>query len=333
MGILELLCLQLIAPFLGNLARELIYFGGVEHIASARHFVKAKHLNRRAGAGLGNAPALIVHHCAHAAVCHAGNYRIANLQRAVLHKHGCYRAAALVKLGFYYYALSHAVGIRLKLKHVRLEQYHFKQIIQAFLGFGRNGNAYCVTAPFFADQTVFGKLLLYPVRIGGGLIHFVYCNNYGHACGLGMVYGLNGLRHYAVVRRNDQYYYVRNLRSAGAHSCECLVTRGIDKGYLPAVAGDGICADVLRYAAGFAFGNAAVADSIEQAGLAVVNVAHYGYYRRALNKVFILVLVHTFKQNVLIGLGNVLFKLNAVVRCYQRAGIEIYLLIYGGHYA
>ena len=76
-----------------------------------------------------------------------------------------------------------------------------------------------------------------------------------------------------------------------------------------------------------------MADGVEQAGLAVVNVAHYGYYRRALNKVFILVLVHTFKQNVLIGLGNVLFKLNAVVRCYQRAGIEIYLLIYGGHYA
>ena len=148
-----------------------------------------------------------------------------------------------------------------------------------------------------------------------------------------MVYSLNGLRHYAIVGGNDKYYYIRYLRAPCAHRGERLMARGIYKGYLPAVAGHGIRAYVLRNAAGFALRYAAMAYSVKQAGLAVVNMAHYSHHGRTLHKVLALILVHAFKQHILIALGYVLLKLYIVVRGYKRACIKVYFLVYGSHYA
>ena len=67
-----------------------------------------------------------------------------------------------------------------------------------------------------------------------------------------MIDGLVGLRHHAVVGRNDQYHDVGHLCATGAHLGECLVARGVDKDDNPIVfGGDARSADVLRDAAGF----------------------------------------------------------------------------------
>ena len=112
------------------------------------------------------------------------------------------------------------------------------------------------------------------------------------------------------------------------------MARRIDEGDRAAVARDGISTDVLRDAAGLAFRNAAVADRIEQGGLAVVNVAHNGHNRRALHELagfihFVAALLKNFFE----GLGDIVFKLDAVIGRDQRAGVEIDLLVDRGHNA
>ena len=86
-----------------------------------------------------------------------------------------------------------------------------------------------------------------------------------------------GLRHDAVVGRHDQHHDVGDLRAAGAHHRERGVAGRVEEH--DALAGvfagaHQIGADVLRDAAGFALGDARLADRVEQRRLAVIDVAH-----------------------------------------------------------
>ena len=96
-----------------------------------------------------------------------------------------------------------------------------------------------------------------------------------------MVDGFPRLRHHPVVGRDDEDDDVGHLRAAGAHQGERLVTRRVEEHDVPVVDGHVIRADVLRDAAGFALGDACFADSVEQTGLAVIDVAHHRDDRRA----------------------------------------------------
>ena len=89
------------------------------------------------------------------------------------------------------------------------------------------------------------------------------------------------LRHDAVVGRDDEDDDVGDLGAAGAHQRERLVAGRVEEHDVPVVDRDVIGADVLRDAAGFALGDARLADRVEQARLAVVDVAHDGDDRRA----------------------------------------------------
>ena len=86
-----------------------------------------------------------------------------------------------------------------------------------------------------------------------------------------------GLRHDAVVGRHDQHDDVGDLGAAGAHHRERGVAGRVEEH--DALAGllagaHQVGADVLRDAAGFAFGDAGLADRVEQRRLAVIDVAH-----------------------------------------------------------
>ena len=87
---------------------------------------------------------------------------------------------------------------------------------------------------------------------------------------------LKRLRHESVVGRNDQNNDVGDIRTAGTHGGECGVTRGVDESNGLALPVDGICADALGDASGFAGGHLRASDGIEQGGLAVIDVAHEG---------------------------------------------------------
>src|SRR5581483_2581819 len=91
---------------------------------------------------------------------------------------------------------------------------------------------------------------------------------------------LDRLRLHAVVRRHDEHRDVRDLRAARAHRGERLVTGRVEERDLPAVVFDLVGADVLRDAAGLARGHVRRTDGVEEARLAVVDVAQDGDDRR-----------------------------------------------------
>ena len=95
-----------------------------------------------------------------------------------------------------------------------------------------------------------------------------------------MVNRLNGLRHNAVVCRNNQNDNIGNLCTTSTHSGKGLVTWGIDEGNLTAVNSDLRSTDCLCNAAGLTSCNTGVTDCVQKRCLTVVNVTHDGNYWR-----------------------------------------------------
>ena len=103
----------------------------------------------------------------------------------------------------------------------------------------------------------------------------------GHVGRLGVVDGLDGLGHDAVVGRHHQHHDVGHLGTTGAHGGKGLVARGVDEGDRVVLPLDLVGTDVLGDAAGLAGHHVGRPDPVEQQGLAVVDVAHDGDDRRA----------------------------------------------------
>jgi hypothetical protein len=110
--------------------------------------------------------------------------------------------------------------------------------------------------------------------------------------------GLQGLRHDAVIRRDHQHHNIGDFGAARSHARERFVTRRVDKHDVPAVFLDVIGADVLGDAAGLVLGHVGRTNGIEQAGFAVIDVAHDGDHRWTL----LAILFHLGLLNVLGGL-------------------------------
>src|SRR5699024_8413233 len=101
----------------------------------------------------------------------------------------------------------------------------------------------------------------------------------GHVGRFGVIERLHGLRHDTVVSGDHQYGDVGDLGAAGTHGGERLVTGGVDEGQRPAgtFMGDGdlVGADVLGDTTGLPLGDLGGADSVQESGLTVVDVAHH----------------------------------------------------------
>ncbi len=98
-----------------------------------------------------------------------------------------------------------------------------------------------------------------------------------------MVERLDGLRHDTVVGRHHEDRDVGRLGTTGTHGGERLVTGGVDEGDAAVLAvhlgRHLVGTDVLGDAAGLAGHHVGLADGVEQAGLAVVDVTHDGDHR------------------------------------------------------
>ena len=89
-----------------------------------------------------------------------------------------------------------------------------------------------------------------------------------------MVYSLYRLRHYTVIRGNNENGYIGSHSSALSHRCEGCVSRRVEEGYIVAVVVDPVSTDVLGDSACLALGDLGIAYGVKQRGLAVVNVTH-----------------------------------------------------------
>src|SRR5581483_10409933 len=184
-------------------------------------------------------------------------------------------------------------GSRLLGLEVGLEANHLFEAVEVDALLGGDVDEGCFAAPVVGLQAALGELLLDAVRVGVGAIDFVHCDDDGNVGGAGVVDGLDGLRHNAVVGGDDDHDNVCDLGAACAHAGEGLVAGGVEEDDLAAEGGrvflgdaDLIGADVLGDAAGFASGDIDLldrrgADGVEQRGLAVVDVTHDGDDRRA----------------------------------------------------
>ena len=223
-----------------------------ELVAGIRHGVQALNLGSLRGAHGGNALAVLAEHGTHAAIGKTGDDGVAHMQGAALHEHGRNGAAAAVELCLEDVAGSEGLPVGLKLHVVGLQQDSLEQLVDADALLGGNVDEHVLSAPLLGDDAVLDELLAHAVGVGGGLVNLVDSNHDGRAGGVGVVDGLDGLRHDAVVGGNHENDDVGDLCTTSTHGGKCLVTRSVDKGDLAAV-DDGLRgADVLCNAAGLA---------------------------------------------------------------------------------
>src|SRR5699024_6922962 len=280
---------------LGDLAGGARVLGDQDGVTGAGHRGQTEHLHRAGRARLGDRLAVLVEHRADAAVAAAADDRVADPQGALLDQHGGDRAAALVEVRLDGHAARVLVGVRGQLEcGVRREQHRFQQRIDVEVLTGGDVHEHRVAAVLLGDQVVLGQLLADLLRIGLGLVDLVDRDHDRHLRRLGVVERLDGLGHHTVVRRDHQDRDVGDVRTAGTHGGERLVARGVDEGQrtvlLLVLDLHLIGADVLGDAAGLPGADLRLADRVQQAGLAVVDVAHDGDDGRTRQAVLVVLL-------------------------------------------
>ena len=187
------------------------------------------------------------------------------MQRAALHQHRGDRAAALVEPRLDDRALGRTGGVGLEVEHFGLQRDQFEQFVEIELLLGRDLDFERVAAETFDLDFVLQQFGAHALRLGVGLVDLVDRHDQRHMRRLGVVDRLDGLRHDAVVGRDDQHDDIRDLGAAGAHRREGGVAGRVDEGDLGAVGrGHLIGADVLGDAARLAGDDIGVANGVEQ---------------------------------------------------------------------
>ena len=254
------------------------------------------------------------------------------MQGTVLDQQGCDGALALVQTGLDNSALAAAARVGLQLHDLGLESDTLEQVADAHAGDGGHRDAGDVAAPILGDDLVLGQLLLDALGVGGGLIHLVDGNDQLDIGGLGMVDGLDGLGHDAVISGNDQNRNVGHVRAAGTHRGEGLVAGGVEEGNDAVVALDLIRTDGLRDAAGLTLGDIGLADSVQNGSLAVVNMAHDNDNGGTLDQIGgVVLLLH--KQALLDGDMDLMLDLGMELLGNQGGGVEVNDIRDGVHLA
>ena len=158
---------------------------------------------------------------------------VADAQGAVLDEDGGHGAAALVEPRLEHGADGRLLGVGLQLLQVGHQQQHLEELLEVLLLLGRDVHEDGGAAPFLGHQPAVGELLLDAVGLGVRLVDLVHRHHDGHAGRLGVVHGLDRLRHHAVVGGHHQDDDVRDLGPAGAHEGEGLVAGGVEEDDLP----------------------------------------------------------------------------------------------------
>ena len=100
-----------------------------------------------------------------------------------------------------------------------------------------------------------------------------------------MVDRLDSLRHYAIIRRNYQYRYIRALRASCSHGRKSFVPGRVQECNFFAACVYGISTDMLGNTACFASRNMGLTNRVQQGGFAMIHMAHNSYNRRT-NRLF-----------------------------------------------
>ena len=197
------------------------------------------------------------------------------VQRALLHQHRRHRATAAVQPALDDRALGGAVWVGLQVEQLGLQDDGLFQLVEAGALGGADLHVLRVAAHFLHHDLVAEQFLAHAGRVGVRLVHLVDGHDDRRARRLGVTDRLDRLRHHAVIGGHHQHHDVGHRCTARAHGGECLVARRVDEGDLVArrhlhLVG----ANVLGDPAGLAAYHIGRPQRVQQAGLAVVDVAH-----------------------------------------------------------
>ena len=175
------------------------------------------------------------------------------------------------------------------------------------------------------------QLVLHPIGVGLRLVDLVDRHDDRLFGRLGVADRLDRLGHDAVVGRDHQDDDVGHVGAARAHLGEGGVARRIQEGQFVAGRRDDLVrADVLCDAAGFVGRHVGLAQGVQQAGLAVVHVAHDGDHRRPVRKVAGVVSLGVAQADLDVVGGDAL-RLVAELLHDQLGGVGVDRLGDGGH--
>ncbi len=275
---------------------------------------------------------MVVEHGAHAAPLGPGHNRVALVQRTLLHEHGRDRAAATVQTALDDRTFGGTVRVGAQLKHFGLEQNGFFQFVEPEFFQRRNFNILGLAAHLFDDDLVLQQLLADPVGVGTGAVDLVDRHDQRHAGGLSMFDRLDRLRHHAIVGGDNQHHDVGGRGTARAHGGEGLMARRVEEGDQRA----GRCfhligADMLGDATGLTGSHGGLAQGIQQAGLAVVDMAHDGDDRRARLQIMLFILL-ALQPDLHVGIRHAAGFM-AEFAHHQLGGVGIDILGDGRHHA
>ena len=214
-------------------------------IARLRHFIQTQNFHWHGRPCRFQRTAFIVEHCANTSLRGPYNEEITYMQRTCLHQQSGYRTSAFIQLGFDYLSFGVAVRICFQFRHLRYQQNHIQQVVDANAFFSRHRYHNGVAAPFFRYQAIVGQFLFDSFWICFRLINFIYSHNNRHLCCLCMVNSLNSLRHHTIICSHYQNGNISNLRTASAHRRKCLMTWCIQECNLLPVGFYLICANML----------------------------------------------------------------------------------------
>ncbi|KNX40127.1 hypothetical protein ROTO_33190 [Roseovarius tolerans] len=213
------------------------------------------------------------------------------LQRAFLDQNSRNGATAHVKLRLDHGPLGGTVRIGLEFEYLGLQRDRFEQFFQTLASNRRHFHILHIARHRLDDHLVTEQIGAHLVGIGGRQIDLVDRHDHRHLGRLGMVDGLDGLRHHGIIGCNDKHDNIRHLRPARAHRGKGRVARRVEEAeHGAAVGGDLIRPDMLGDTTSLASDDLGISDRVQKRGLAVVNVTHDGDHRRPRHEILGLVL-------------------------------------------
>ena len=249
----ELLLAALVVPVLDERLGGLLVVDDVEELARVGDAVEAEDLDGRRRAGLGDGLALVAQHGADLARVLARDEQVAELERALLDEDRRDRAARAIEARLDDVALGRPCsGWPCSSSTSACSASISSSLSTPSFVFAETLHEDRVAAPLFRDEAVLGELVADAVGVGARLVDLVDGDDDRDARLLGVVDGLDRLRHRAVVGGDDEHDDVGHLRAARAHGGERLVAGRVEEDDVAAVARDLVGADVLRDAAGLA---------------------------------------------------------------------------------
>jgi hypothetical protein len=192
----------------------------------------------------------------------------------LLHQDGGDGAAAHVELRLDHRAFGGTVRVGLEFEDFGLQRDGFQQLSEALAGQGGDLDVLHVARHLLDDHLVLQKIGAHLVGVRVGLVDLVDRHDHRDLGGLGVIDGLDRLRHHRVVGGHHQDDDIRHLRATRAHRGEGGVAGRVEEVRAPRVGLHLVGADMLRDAAGLARDDIRLADRVQKRGLAVVDMAH-----------------------------------------------------------